>query len=216
MKSGIRANNKHSYIDFGVEIAERKISTPSQKRITETVPYMSGEYDFSNLDGEIALENRELSYSFEIAELSTTLMEQKKRKILSWLYSIVDMDIYDDYLSDYYFHGSLEKIDWSEDFGKGVLNVTFSVYPYMFEIQETTVKFSVNDKFDALIEVNSAHQIIPQISVSNEVNIKINEKSFSLSKGDYCYEDLKFKSGTNKIWLEGTSEVIFKYRNELI
>lgn len=213
---GISTNNKHSYNDFKLSIADRKISPPSLKRITETVPYMNGEYDFSNLNGEIALENRELYYSFEIAETTTEQMEKIKHQFLLWLYSIVDKDIYDDYLSDYYFHGSLKNVEWSEDFGKGILEVTFSVYPYMYEKEKTIVNLSVEGKLETLINVNSAHPIISKIFTSNEVNIKINDKSFSFAKGEYSYDDLKFNPGENKVTLEGTSEVIFTYRNEMI
>ena len=213
---GISVKNKHSYNDFFLSIAERKISPPSLKRITETVPYMNGEYDFSCLDGEIALENRELYYSFEIAEISTEQMEETKQNFLSWLYSVVDSDIFDDYLPNYYFHGSLKNVEWTEDFGKGILNVTFSVYPYKFEKKETTINLSVNQKIETTINVNSTHPIIPSIFTSNEINLEVNDNTFSLSNGKYSYEELKLSPGENKIIIEGTSEVVFTYRNEMI
>lgn len=213
---GISVNGKHSYNDFSLCVGERTISPPNLKRITETVPYMNGEYDFSSINGEIALESRSLSYEFDIAEITTEKMEEIKSNFLSWLYSIVDTNIFDDYLKNYYFHGSLDKIDWSEDFGKGIITVTFSVDPYMYEINETTEKFEVNNTTDIIIMTNSSHPIIPTISTTSEITIKVNDNSFSIPKGDFKSEDLKLQPGENKISILGNATVSFTYRNEVL
>ena len=47
---GITYNNKHSFNDLGLTVLNtRVIETPSKIKITETVPFMNGSYDFSNL-----------------------------------------------------------------------------------------------------------------------------------------------------------------------
>jgi hypothetical protein len=46
---GITYNNKHSFNDLGLTVLNtRGIETPSKIKITETVPFMNGSYDFSN------------------------------------------------------------------------------------------------------------------------------------------------------------------------
>lgn len=216
MIKGISANGKHSFNDFGLSIAERKISPPSLKRITETVPYMNGEYDFSALNGEIALEPRELYYSFDIAELTTESMEQIKTFFLSWLYSIVNTKIYDDYLSEYYFYGSLDKIDWSEDFGKGTIGVTFSAYPYMYAKEETIVKFMVENELIKNITTNSSHDIVPIITTDSDLTIEKDDKIYTLSSGSYENEDFVLGAGDNNIKFSGNANVKISFRDEVI
>ncbi len=51
---GISFNDKHSYRDFDITILNtRVIETPSKIKIKETVPFMNGSYDFSNLYGGV-------------------------------------------------------------------------------------------------------------------------------------------------------------------
>ena len=55
---------------------------------------------------------------------------------INWIYQTNEEKIEDDYISNYYFVGSLESVDWQEDFGKGTIGVSFSVYPYMISKNE--------------------------------------------------------------------------------
>ena len=64
---GITYNNKHSFNDLGLTVLNtRVIETPSKIKITETIPFMNGSYDFSNLYGSASYSDRELNYSFLI------------------------------------------------------------------------------------------------------------------------------------------------------
>ena len=51
---GIRANGKHSYMDFDLFLRSRQIGVPEKKSVRQSVPYMSGFYDFSAINGEPA------------------------------------------------------------------------------------------------------------------------------------------------------------------
>jgi hypothetical protein len=216
MKKGITANGKHSYNDFKLEIAERKLTPPSPNKITEEIPYMNGQYDFSSLNGEITLKNRNLYYEFDISELTTEDMEKIKSSFLTWLYQINETEIVDDYLSDYYFVGSFESVDWSEDFGKGVIGVTFSVYPYKISLHEEIIDVDLNGENTLEINTNSSHNIFPKITTSGDLNIEINENSYSLSAGTYEDTDVILKSGTNYMKLSGNTKISISYRDEVI
>lgn len=216
MTKGISANNKHSFNDFNLCIAERKITPPSPKRITETVPYMNGEYDFSSINGEVALENGKLYYEFDIAELTTELMQQVKSSFLTWIYSIVDTNICDDYIGNYYFSGSLDSIEWNEDFGKGTLGITFSVYPYMYSKTETAIEFTVENEFIKNITTNSSHNIVPSITTDADLTIEKDDKIYTLSSGTYKNEDFLLKVGDNNIKFGGNANVKITYRDEVI
>lgn len=216
MRKGIYANKKHSYNDFQLQIADRKLTPPTPKIITEKVPYMNGEYNFSALNGEVALENSKLYYEFDISEINTKNMEQIKSQFLTWIYSINNTQIYDDYLEEYYFLGSFESINWTEDFGKGTVGVTFSVYPYKFSKIIKEVEFSVDGELAKEIISESSHNINIDITTDSDLEINIDSKSYNLSAGTYIDSDIILTPGINKINFIGQSKVIITYRDEVI
>lgn len=132
-------NGKKSYDDFDVYIGTRNISQPKKKSIKETVPFSNMVYDFSKIDGELYWDHRTLKYEFDIAELTTEEMEVAKSKLLNWLLNVHDTDIYDPYIGDYHFHGSYDSDSWTEDFEKGTITVSFSVYPYKIANNDSSV-----------------------------------------------------------------------------
>lgn len=212
---GISFNGKHSFIDFGLEIGERNISLPSPKRITEKVPYQNGEYDFSDLNGEVTYENRDAKYSFSIAELTTEEMETKKRKFTTWLKSATNVEILDDYDPGYYFVGSLKSYSWKEDFGSATIEVVFSVYPYKYSIESTFVSYEVNGELEIDLNTESAHQIIPKITTNAEMIIERDNTSISIGNGTYY--DLEFVLyPTNNFKFIGTGTITFEFVKEVL
>lgn len=50
--------------DYDWWLIDRTATTPEEQEITESVPYMQGEYDFSMYDQERFFKTRELTYKF--------------------------------------------------------------------------------------------------------------------------------------------------------
>ena len=63
---GIIKSNKHSFKEFGLTIKSKKINTAKKKKITLTIPFMNGSYDFSELYGEQSYDDRDLEYTFNL------------------------------------------------------------------------------------------------------------------------------------------------------
>lgn len=137
---GININGIHSRKDMGFCISTRSTGVPEKKTSTQTVPYMSGFYDFSAIYGAVAFEQREITYSFGIIGSASEVQEQKTR-LLDWLSKVQDADIYDDDTPGYHFHGSFSEADWSEeDTGEaGELEVTFLCQPFLIADQKTSI-----------------------------------------------------------------------------
>ena len=72
MSKGFKINNKHTLFDFGAKLKTRTISLPAEKQITNSVPYMNGNYNFSRILGKACYENRELTYVFLFVSTTTT------------------------------------------------------------------------------------------------------------------------------------------------
>lgn len=215
MKKGIIIKGKHSYNDFGLEIGERNISFPQINRITESVPYQNGEYDFSSLNGEITYGNRDIKYSFDIAELTTEEMEIQKDKISMWLNNIIDEDILDDYIQDYHFKGSLKKIDWKEDFGSATLEITFSVHPYKYSNDVTEIEYIIEEQTTIQLNTDSAHSIIPIITCEGDIIIEKENNTYALTTG--TYNDLDFSlDKENLLVISGPGKIKFSFVKEVM
>src|SRR5690625_6301393 len=64
-KEGFTRSGIHTS-EYGMWLENRQAPTPSEKEIIESVPFMQGVYDFSNILGERVFNNRLLTYSFVI------------------------------------------------------------------------------------------------------------------------------------------------------
>lgn len=135
--AGISINGKHSFTDLGQYLKSRNIGIPSRKRVTGTVPYMNGYYDFSALNGEPAYDERTLEYTFDIMEDTPEAVEMTKNNIISWAMGAVESKIYDDYDPDHYFIGSYSEAEFTEDDDLpeegGELTITFAAQPYRYD-----------------------------------------------------------------------------------
>lgn len=214
----IRSNGKASYEDFGLYIASRNIAIPTIKEITDTVPFKNGSYNFSKLDGECARNDREISYVFDIAELTIEEMELIKRKFVNWIATIDDTDIYDDYIEGYHFHGDAISPEWSEDASQGSLTVKFRVYPYL--ISNESKKYSVNliegEEHSFVIENNSAHSVTPIIKNDNNLLIEIRNTTYSFPPGITNDEEIQIKPGSNEIKVLGIGNFQLEIFEEVI
>ena len=62
---GVAFNSKHNK-DFNIAMERKSIQSPSKKKIKDSVPFMSGSYDFSTIgsNGEITYNEREIAVTF--------------------------------------------------------------------------------------------------------------------------------------------------------
>lgn len=209
-------NGLRSYDDFGLMIAARKISQPKKKIVKESIPFSNVVYDFSNLNGEIYWEERTLEYSFDIAEFTTEEMEEIKSDVLNWLLNVHDVDIYDPYIYGYHFHGSFDSDSWDEDFGAGVLNISFTVYPYMIanDYDENIINVVKDEVVEDVITNKSSHRISPTIIVDGTITFSLNGTSYSISTGTYDDDDLFLLVGENKLIVNGEGTITFRFIKE--
>lgn len=215
MIKGLTINNVHTYKDLGLMISKRNISIPQVNKIKESVPYQNGEYDFSNLNGEMTYQNRMISYTFDILESSTEKMEETKRKILNWAMSVVEKEIYDDYLSGYHFVGSYESSSWNEDFEQAELTLEFSVYPYLYANEITIKKFEIHGETEVILDTESSHRIIPAINCNGDILITRGNTTIAIGEG--TFEDVDFYLEPKNVFLfSGNGVISFSYINEVL
>src|SRR5690625_558150 len=83
-KNGFTRSGIHTS-EYGMWLVNRQAPTPSEKQIIESVPFMQGVYDFSNILGERVYENRSLTYVFEIKQQDYERRKINQTAIENWL-----------------------------------------------------------------------------------------------------------------------------------
>lgn len=238
-ENGIYLNNKHSYSDFKAWLKSKKVSYPAKTKITETVPYMQGVYDFSLLYDDQIYEERTLEYEFELVSNRTEYGFQKEElnarttEFINWLKESPKSKLIDDDFPGYFFMAEAEEsIETEEKFMTVVINVKFKAYSFKIKIdyegntkwdtfnflsdtlQET--KFDIDGTKDIILFNNGSKSVIPEISCLGDFTIKHGLKNYKVSNG--IMKDYRFKlfKGENKINVSGKGTIEFKYRIEVL
>ena len=230
---GILINNKHSFKDFGLTIKSKNINIPQKNKIKETIPFMNGSYDFSNIYGSTTYQERELNYVFNLQAKNKIELNIKKISIVNWIMENSTKEpLFDDSIPGYYFLAECEDIKPTEKGNYLELSVTFIAYPFKigeayegnnlwdsfnFELdvlQDT--KFTVNGASSVSIYNSSIIDIQPSIITSSQFEIILENKKYTINAGTSKDYRFKLKPGTNNLTLKGNGTIEFKFRKEVL
>lgn len=206
---------KASFDDFEASVNQRKISKPKKKSIRETVPFSNIVYDFTAINGEIYWEERDLEYILEIIADTPKELEEKKRKLASWLMNITDEVLKDPFIPDYHFRATFDDMEEEdeESIEKTTITVNFKAYPYM--IANTAKVFNYNlvagvDK-EVTIVNESSHRITPSIDASIALSVTLDDITYNVPAGIVKDDSFKFKVGSNQILLKSQQDGVVTF-----
>lgn len=231
---GISYEGKHSFNDLGLTVLNtRIIETPSKIKITETIPFMNGSYDFSNLYGNNCYTERKLEYEFLVKADSRQKLEYLRMYIDNWLLGTNKKTVLmDDNLKGYYYLAECESVDYEDLVKNGKIKAIFTAYPFKirdcyegnnlwdsfnFELdvlQDT--KFTVNGSSNVNIYNSSAIDIEPTIIASSNFEIIKDNKKYVVESGTSKDYRFKLKKGDNNITLKGNGTIEFRFRKEVL
>ena len=185
-------NGKNSLKDFDLYVASKDIPVPLRKEITETVPLMSGEWDFSYHDDIDEYETLILKYSFDVIDDSKQDLNTLKTALVAWLHSRGDQRLYDSDISlNEYYEVYRAQAFWNEEGLQGLISVEFKCYP-LRKADEATKTIELSEAAQSFELVNnSARPIMPvfELSGSGEVagaaSVIVGDISFALTTGTY-------------------------------
>jgi len=234
--NGITFNGKHSFSDFNLIMNGKKISTPSKKKIKESVPFMNSVYDFSTVgsNGEITYNQRAIEVQFTLISTNKAMLHSKLTKVLEWLQGASQNKLIFDEIKDYYFlaevEDNIEPIETSE---VAEFTVNFICEPFKTgtSIEGTnqywdTFNFETdylqNTDFDVVESrnitiYNAGRNTSPMISTSTTgMSVTINGNTFDLFEGDNTDYMFKFKNGANTIIATGTGQIGFYFWKQVL
>lgn len=231
---GIKFDDRHSYDDFGLTVAERNIGNPKKIKIKERVPFSNEIYDFSGIYSGQEYEERQLTYVFNVKDYEKIPLTMKKIQALNWLMKPNEKtQLFDDYIPGYYFLAEVEEApDFDELRFHGRLTVQFTAYP--FKIGELEEGNDIWDTFNFLLdyaqitqfEINGSKEITlynpgvsavkPVISATAPMEIRKDNKTYSVKAGETQSFDFMLPNLENKMIITGNGSISFHFRKELI
>lgn len=147
MIKGFTFNNKHSFRDFGIVFkSKNRPVSPEPKIVSEELPGMDGEYDFSeaNPDGRVKYKSRPIELECSFLQKNMTYIRIKTHEIASWLDCGEKPLIFDDETAVYYLAINSNKLDLETQiarFGKFTLNFKCRSFAYSVVNSNEQIKF---------------------------------------------------------------------------
>lgn len=230
---GFKKGDKHSYNDFKMRIINREFDPPAKEKIKETVPFMNGSYDFSNLYGEQTYEERVLKYTLDLRYSNKIEYMNKKIQISNWLNSGLKEPLYDDLIPGFYFLAECEgDIEFNEYSIGCEIIVKFICYPFMirtdyegndiwdtfnFELdyaQQT--KFTVDGTLSVEIYNLGSRNIVPTVVCDSSITVSKGSTNYIFNTGTTKDWRFSLNTGVNNLILQGNGEIEFVFYREVL
>lgn len=231
----IEFNNLKSFDDFQLKIISVEISYPTPKTIKESVPFQNGEYDFTELYGEIAYNNRSVKVVFEydgFKAATRTRLSSFYTKVINWLFNSGENKLIIDYEVGF-FKGRVDSVSSIEVLsGTGEITVEFDCYPFRiykqfegnilwddfnFELdymQQT--KFDIKGSKTVNIINPSSKRITPKVICSSNFDIVKDGTTYKFNAGTTNDWRFTLDKGNNNLTLNGTGNIEFVFRKEVL
>lgn len=216
-------------------LESRDIGFPKKNKITGSVPFSNGEYDFSEIYGVQIYENRTIKYVIHVLDLNQldpVTMHQAKTSLINWLENSHGRQrLVDDVIPDYHFLGEVrDAASLADDFETGELTVNFDCYPFAiknlaegnddwdtFNFENDiaqTIEFDINGSI-SIVLINAGITIVyPEIESTG---------NFEISSGNTLYHTTTESSdkipliiGENYLSITGTGHLKFTWHKEVI
>lgn len=233
---GITFSGKHSWNDFGLYIEEKAISPPAKRKVKETIPGMSGYLDFSTVvsGGEQIYDTREITIKFGLIQGTRENLYSLYTAVLEWLLGAGQSQLIFDFMPGYYFLAEVESTpSWSEFIESGDLEVKFVCNPYKYGvdnygnllwdnidfnlpdyIEETS--FNVNGTQNITLYVSGSHSIVPNVITDSSMECTLNGVSVTFTINKSTDWSFRLQPGQNNIQINGTGNIKFNFRKEVL
>lgn len=234
---GIQFNGKHSYQDMNLTIRSIDVGDPVKEKRKKTHAFSNYEYDFSRAYGDQKYSHRQISIEFNVFNQhnQTNLKNVfHKTQVKNWLMNTAGkVKLSYDGIPGYYFLAEVEEgFSYEDNYTDGVLTVSFHCYPFMIgELPEGNnlwkhfnfhtdvlqdVQFDVSGSKQATIINAGIPNVIPEITASSQITIKLRNQSITVPAGKSKSDDFFFVSGENNLTIEGNGTIEFEFYKELI
>lgn len=200
----------NSIIVNGVNLAEKfkmvlvdgyTLAPPKPKKYTVEIPGGNGIIDLTEaLLGDVAYNQREQTFKFYLIDIDD--FESIKTEVSNFLHGkSYDYELTMD--PDYTYHGRFEVNSYthsSYSIGKvGLIEINISADPFKYKKEEV---HRANAFGGIVVDLDSGRKpVTPTIETDGFLKVIFDNKLYTLPQGTWTINDIRFKNGSNKIYL---------------
>ncbi len=216
IETGVRFTNLHSFRDLDLILSPFTPSPAPVKTTYIDVPGADGSLDLTEANGEIKYGNRTFQIKFTVNPESEMTFDEKVSQVSNALNGRERQIIFDRD-SEYYWWGRLTVNEYLQDKNIKQLTVTANVEPYKYKIKETQKTFTLSPEETTIILKNGRKSVVPYIECTDD-NTSVTFggtgiiEEHILSAGTHRFLDCILREGENYVWISGTGEITFRYR----
>lgn len=207
-------DEKNTWYDWRLILTSKEITPPEPKTNYVALDGMSGTLDLSDaLTGEITYDDRTIKLSFWTCDGSYKDREKVIHDIVSYLHGkkvkIIEPDN-----TDHYFYGRARITSRVNTATYSEISIECICDPWIYSIDEHVRTVEVNSQKVTNVVINNTgvKTLSPVISVTGDIDIIYNGKSYSLTDGLFKIPDVKLYQGVNIVGVTGDGSVTFSYR----
>lgn len=211
-------NGKNSELDFDLYVASKELPSAERKVIEETVPYMSGLWDFSYHDGDVdEYEPVVIKYTFDVFADTKQELTKIRDTLVNWIHRKGDGKLYDTDISlNEYYEVYRAKAVWTEDEKQGLLTVEFTCYPFRKSEDKIVYKELSATKQTITVENTGFRKIVPTITVYGSP-ATISDGTNTRTLGSGVHNDVfTLDVGKNVFEVTGGGAIRFVYQTEVL
>lgn len=214
---GVYFGDYHTVNDWGLILSSKKINPPTPKIITVDIEGRDGSLDLSRaLTGDMTYDDREASFSFLVTNGTQSDREYMIRTIVNAIHGQRLKIIEPDFL-DLYLLGECTVSNIVSDKAYGSFDVKAVCEPYRYYITETVRTITASATPTDIVLTNTGRKMVtPTITVSDSVDLVIDNTRVSLSAGTYKLTALRLSPGANTLTVNGSGTVTFTYREAVL
>ncbi len=193
MANGVKFGDKHSINDWNLLLVSKNIESPKIKKIEVEIPGSDSVKDLTDVFG-IKYYNRDLIFDFDIFSDYSNWWELHK-DISNYLHG-KKLKITLDQDNQYYYYGRCEISSFSNTKNVAHISILCNCEPYKFKLAETVKTYDVIEG-EVCIFSNLFKEVVPTISIENDIIFKFEDVQYSLSAGTHKNLNISLKEGNN-------------------
>jgi len=210
-----------------------KPQPPTPKVIKQEIPYMNGAYDFSNIYGEQAYNERKISCKLQFVSKNRGFLYTKYSQILEWLLTNNKVRLEYSFEPGLYYMAKVESApSWDLFAICGSLDFDFIAYPFKTSTDLEgssqlwdTFNFETDIMQESIFNVvgtktinlynPGAKRITPNIICSAAMSIIKSGITYNFSIGSTKDFRVMLEKGLNNLTISGTGNIEFEFRKEV-
>lgn len=210
--NGVKFDDKHSITDWDLLMTNKTIEEPEPITNYVEVPYMDGALDLTDCFGTVRYSNRNITIDFDLFQQPIEWFKLKTR-IGNYLHGLKKKIIFD-IDPEFYYLGRCRISSFTNDGVIAHITIECNCDPYKYKLQKTIKNYDVKigSSSKKIAVYNLKRCVVPKIIVDRDTNIKFNNKTFFLSKGDNQILDIQLAEGENIFEILSTAKITFEYQ----